>query len=77
VLYECLAGRAPFKANNYIELSSVIKNTCHALPMPPGISDELEDLLRYEGAALRQSVIFCGSRGDDEIFFRNATNCRF
>jgi serine/threonine protein kinase len=46
VLYECLAGRAPFKANNYIELSSVIKRTCDALPMPPGISDGLADLLR-------------------------------
>lgn len=47
MLYECLAGRAPFKASNYIELSNVIKNTCHTLPMPPGISDELADLLRY------------------------------
>lgn len=47
VLYECLAGRAPFKANNYIELSNVIKKTCDSLPMPPGISTGLADLLRY------------------------------
>ncbi|KJE94074.1 serine/threonine-protein kinase ULK3 [Capsaspora owczarzaki ATCC 30864] len=45
ILYECLVGHAPFRADNYLELLRTIKTSKDRIPLPPNASIECRDVI--------------------------------